>query len=299
VIGVVREDFEGSSVRRSQGVGPTTHRIGHAQGPVGNFRVQAILHAAWRIVIFQPNERLSWPGFLPRVWRTVGRRLTKRIWIRRAANRTRRSFGSLARLYRAWAKPAPAVIDRSHNEPAIRLLANRLRAPRPDKMDASARNLYCPSMPAKSPLYDRDFFAWSREQAELLRAGKLAQADIEHIAEEIDSMGRTEKRELISRLSVLLLHLLKWRYQPDKRSPSWEASIRVQCNRLADHLDDNPSLKPLLPQALLSAYRDAALEAVAETGLAGATFPATCPWTVDQVMDAGFWPDGPIPSLNV
>ena len=75
-------------------------------------------------------------------------------------------------------------------------------------------------MAAKSPLYDRDFFAWSREQADLLRAGKLAQADIEHIAEEIDSMGRAEKRMLISRLSVLLLHLLEWRYQPEKQRPS-------------------------------------------------------------------------------
>ena len=128
-------------------------------------------------------------------------------------------------------------------------------------------------MPAKTTLYDRDFFAWSFEQAKLLRAGRLADADIEHIAEEIESMGRTEKRELISRLSVLLLHLLKWRYQPEKRSPGWEAGIRVQRNRLADHLDDNPSLKPLLPQALASAYRDAALEAVAETGLAGSAFP--------------------------
>ena len=138
-------------------------------------------------------------------------------------------------------------------------------------------------MPAKTTLYDRDFFAWSLEQAKLLRARKLAEADIEHIAEEIDSMGRTEKRELISRLSVLLLHLLKWRYQPEKRSLSWEASIRVQRNRLADHLDDNPSLKPLLPQALASAYRDATLEAVAETELAGSTFPDACPWTVEQV----------------
>ena len=135
-------------------------------------------------------------------------------------------------------------------------------------------------MPAKSPLYDRDFYAWSREQAELLRAGKLAEADIDHIAEEIDSMGRTEKRELVSRLSVLLLHLLKWRYQPEKRGPSWEASIRVQRNRLADHLDDNPSLKPLLPKALASAYRDASLEAVAETGLPGGDL--SCGLSVDR-----------------
>ena len=145
-------------------------------------------------------------------------------------------------------------------------------------------------MPVKSTLYDRDFFAWSLEQSKLLRGGNLAKADIDHIAEEIESMGRAEKRELISRLSVLLLHLLKWRYQTDKRGPSWEASIRVQRNRLADHLNDNPSLKPLLPQALASAYRDAALEAVAETGLAGSTFPETCPWTVEQVSDGGFWP---------
>ena len=145
-------------------------------------------------------------------------------------------------------------------------------------------------MPVKSPLYDRDFYAWSRQQAELLRKGRLADADIEHIAEEIDSMGRTEKRELISRLSVLLLHLMKWRYQADKRSPSWEASVRVQRNRLVDHLDDNPSLKPSLPNALASAYRDASLEAVAETGLPGDTFPDTCPWTIEQILDGAFWP---------
>jgi len=145
-------------------------------------------------------------------------------------------------------------------------------------------------MPEKSPLYDRDFYAWSRQQAELLRAGKLAEADIEHIAEEIDSMGRTEKRELISRLTVLLLHLLKWRHQPGKRGPSWEASIANQRDDIADHLDDNPSLKPLLPQALASAYRKAFREAVAETGLPGPTFPEACPWTVEQVLDGGFWP---------
>ena len=132
-------------------------------------------------------------------------------------------------------------------------------------------------MPVKSPLYERDFYAWSREQADLLRAGKLSEADIEHIAEEIDSMGRTEKRELISRLDVLLLHLLKWRYQPGKRGSSWEASISNRRDDIADHLDDNPSLKPLLPQTLASAYRKACREAVAETGLAGSIFTESCP----------------------
>ncbi len=146
-------------------------------------------------------------------------------------------------------------------------------------------------MPVKSPLYDSDFYAWSREQTDLLRAGKLTEADIEHIAEEIESMGRTEKRELISRLTVLLLHLLKWSYQPGKRGPSWEASIRVQRYDVTDHLDDNPSLSPLLLQALASAYRKARLEAISETGLPDATFPEACPWTVEQVLDGGFWPE--------
>jgi hypothetical protein len=141
-------------------------------------------------------------------------------------------------------------------------------------------------MSTRSPLYDRDFHAWSLEQADLLRKGDLAQADIEHIAEEIDSMGRTEKRELISRLTVLLLHLLKWRYQPGKRGPSWEASIANQRDDIADRLDDNPSLGPLLPQVVTTTYRKACRQAVAETGLPGATFPETCPWTVEETTGA-------------
>jgi Domain of unknown function DUF29 len=146
-------------------------------------------------------------------------------------------------------------------------------------------------MPDKSALYDQDFYAWSNQQAALLRAGQLQQADIAHIAEEIESMGKTEKRELISRLTILLLHLIKWRFQPGNRGASWEASIRVQRNRLADHLDDNPSLWPLTPNAVKAAYRDAVLEAVAETGLPAATFPEACPWTFEQAVDAGFWPE--------
>jgi hypothetical protein len=145
-------------------------------------------------------------------------------------------------------------------------------------------------MSGKSTLYEQDFYAWSNQQAALLRAGKLGQADIAHIAEEIESMGKTEKRELVSRLTVLLMHLLKWSFQPQRRVASWEASMRVQRNRLADHLADNPSLRPLLPRALDAAYRDAVLEAVAETGLSDSTFPQTCPWSFEQALDADFWP---------
>ncbi len=139
--------------------------------------------------------------------------------------------------------------------------------------------------------YDRDFYAWANEQAALLREGKLNEADIEHIAEEIESMGKTEKRELVSRLTVLLLHLLKWRFQPGKRCSSWETSITVQRNRLSRHMADNPSLKAKLPEAIADAYQDAALEAADETGLPKPNFPAVCPWTFEQMMDAGFWPD--------
>ena len=139
-------------------------------------------------------------------------------------------------------------------------------------------------------LYEQDFFAWANEQARLLRAGKLSDADIEHIAEEIESMGKAEKRELVSRLTILLSHLLKWRFQPDRRGASWEATIAVQRDDLTDHLADNPSLKAQLPAALTSAYRKAVLTAHGETELPIRAFPGTCPWTVREIMDAGFWP---------
>ncbi|GEO81480.1 hypothetical protein ROR02_16110 [Pararhodospirillum oryzae] len=142
-------------------------------------------------------------------------------------------------------------------------------------------------------LYETDFYAWANEQAALLRAGKLSLADIENIAEEIESMGRTEQRELESRLTVLLLHLLKWRFQPTHRGGSWEATIRVQRRDLARHIDRNPSLKPKIPDATSYAYENARIEASAETGFAEAIFPAECPWSFDQIMDGAFWPDQP------
>jgi Domain of unknown function DUF29 len=141
-----------------------------------------------------------------------------------------------------------------------------------------------------SDLYDRDFHAWANEQAALLRSGQLSAADIDHIAEEIESMGRSEKRELVSRMTVLLLHLLKWRFQPGLRGASWEASVRVQRIRLAEHLADNPSLRPGLAEAITSAYRVGRLEAAGETGLAAKAFPDLCPWSVAEIMDEEFWP---------
>lgn len=140
-------------------------------------------------------------------------------------------------------------------------------------------------------LYEQDFFAWANQQATLLRAGNLSAADIEHIAEEIESMGRTEKRELVNRLAVLLLHLLKWQYQPERRGKSWRFSVVEQRYRLSDHLEDNPSLKSGIDQAIAHAYRFALIDALRETDLPEGTFPNECPWTFQQLMDDQFWPN--------
>jgi len=141
-------------------------------------------------------------------------------------------------------------------------------------------------------LYDQDFYAWANEQAALLRNGRFSEADIAHIAEEIESMGKAEKRELVSRLTVLLLHLHKWQFQPGFRGNSWRNTIRIRRSEVAAHIADNPSLKATLSEAIDRAYGTAAIEAETETGLADSTFPANCPWSFDQMMNPAFWPDG-------
>ena len=146
---------------------------------------------------------------------------------------------------------------------------------------------------SNSTLYDQDFYAWANEQAKLLRTGKLSEADIEHIAEEIESMGRTEKRELVSRLAVLLLHLLKWQFQPMCRGSSWEATIKIQRRDLTRHLADNPSLNGKLAEAIADAYGDAIIAAAGETDLAEDIFPAVCPWSFKRMMAEDFWPGSP------
>ena len=140
-------------------------------------------------------------------------------------------------------------------------------------------------------LYDQDFFAWANEQAHLLRAGKLSDADIEHIAEEIESMGKTEKRELVSRLAILLLHLLKWRHQPSHRGKSWRLTIANARDDITDHLEDNPSLKAMLDSAMEQAYRTARRKAAIETEFDEDDFAAHCPWSFAQAVDGRFWPE--------
>jgi hypothetical protein len=143
---------------------------------------------------------------------------------------------------------------------------------------------------ATRALYDADFYAWANEQAALLRAGRLSEADLAHIAEEIESMGKTEKRELVSRLTVLLLHLLKWTHQPHLRGNSWRLSIANARDEIADLLAENPSLMPQLGELLASAYRYARRKAAIETDSQEAAFPAQCPWSFETAMDEAFWP---------
>ena len=140
-------------------------------------------------------------------------------------------------------------------------------------------------------LYESDFYAWANEQAALLRAGKLSDADIANIAEEIESMGKTEKRELENRLTVLLVHLLKWQFQPGLQGNSWRLTIKEQRRRITRHLQENPSLKARLGEVMEAAYGDALIEAERETGLPEVAFPTACPWPFEQLMDAGFWPE--------
>ena len=140
-------------------------------------------------------------------------------------------------------------------------------------------------------LYDRDFYAWTAEQAALLRAGQLDRLDIDNLAEEIDTLGRGEKRELVSRLTVLLTHLLKWQFQPRYRGASWEATIFVQRADLADHLADNPSLRDGIDGFIAAAYLRARVAARGETGLSDQAFPPTCPYAFADMMREGFWPE--------
>jgi len=143
---------------------------------------------------------------------------------------------------------------------------------------------------ASARLYDTDFYGWTQQQADTLRAGNFASLDLDNLIEEIEDMGKRQKQELRSKLTVLLAHLLKWRYQPGFRGSSWQATIKEQRIRITDHMMENPSLQSALPETYEKAYRYAVLAAVKETGMDEAAFPAQCPWTFDQAMDDSFWP---------
>jgi hypothetical protein len=141
------------------------------------------------------------------------------------------------------------------------------------------------------PKHDEDFYGWAMANASLLKQGKYQEVDMEHIIEELESMGASEKREIRSRMTQLLKHLLKWKYQPDLQCRSWRNSIRNQRLELADVIRDNPSLKSILDENIKEVYARALKDAAEETGIYKENFPPECPYTFEQIMDETFFPE--------
>jgi hypothetical protein len=141
--------------------------------------------------------------------------------------------------------------------------------------------------------YETDVIAWSQEQARLLRAGRYAEMDIEHIAEEIEDVGKSEKRELENRMAILLAHLLKWRQQPERRGSSWQRTIKEQRKAIVRRIEKTPSLKADLQNAdwRESVWSDALIKAAEETGIDIARLPESCPWPAEQILSDEFLPD--------
>ncbi|MCL1473769.1 DUF29 domain-containing protein [Argonema antarcticum] len=141
-----------------------------------------------------------------------------------------------------------------------------------------------------SELYESDFYAWTVEQAKFLRDRAWNSLDIPNLVEEIESLGKQERQKLRSRLAILLGHLLKWEFQPSYRSNSWLGTIREQRRRIIELLEENPSLKPYLPEAKEKTYQDGLDLAVQETSLSYKIFPSECPYDLEQVLDSKFFP---------
>jgi hypothetical protein len=139
--------------------------------------------------------------------------------------------------------------------------------------------------------YEKDFYAWTSHNAQLLRKGKFSQLDIKNVAEEIESMGKRDKRELISRLSILIAHLLKWQFQSVRRSKSCLLTIKNQRLDIIDLLKESPSLKHEIELQFSHAYKKAILYAAEQTGLEENVFPSECPFTSAQCLDTQFFPE--------
>jgi Domain of unknown function DUF29 len=131
--------------------------------------------------------------------------------------------------------------------------------------------------------YEADLYGWVEDQVALLKANEVGSIDASHITRELDDLGRSEFNKVVSALRVILLHLLKWDHQPERRSRSWANSVRIQRQRLSDELEDSPSLKARIGKAIARAYRNAINDASSETGLAVEAFPETCPYSWEDI----------------
>ena len=142
-------------------------------------------------------------------------------------------------------------------------------------------------------LYEDDFYLWTKEQARLLREHRFDQLDLDNLADEVESVGRSEKREIRNRLTVLLTHLLKWKYQPGHRTPSWRHTVRHQRAELKAVVEDSPSLARYPSEIFAQAYGASRLRASEDTGIDFTLFPEMPPFTVDQALDDAFLPKEP------
>lgn len=142
-------------------------------------------------------------------------------------------------------------------------------------------------------LYETDFYSWTQQQANLLRKQQWHQLDLSNLIEEIESLGRQERAELRNRLSVLIGHLLKWEYQPERRSRSWLNTIRIQRLDTSELLEENPSLKSYLQEVLPKAYVKGIALGSGETNLPVKTFPQNCPYLLEEILSDRFYPGEP------
>lgn len=140
-------------------------------------------------------------------------------------------------------------------------------------------------------LYTEDFYSWAYQQAQLLRDKKFDQVDWSNVIEEIEDLGRSEYRALVSAIEQLTLHLLKWQYQKELRSPSWRNSIDKQRLQIERILDDNPGLQSQIPELIAKGYKYGRKGASKETFLDENTFPKSCPYTWAELIDDYFFPD--------
>ncbi|MDF5724681.1 MAG: DUF29 domain-containing protein [Rhizonema sp. PD37] len=148
-----------------------------------------------------------------------------------------------------------------------------------------------PTVFTNSHLYDQDFYLWIETTAKQLKEGRFSEVDLENLIEEIECMGRSEKQALESNLVVLLMHLLKYKYQHEKCSNSWKCSIREHRRRLRRAFKESPSLKAYFQEVLPECYQDARKQASDETGLPLDTFPVDSPFNADECLIEDFLPN--------
>jgi predicted DNA-binding ribbon-helix-helix protein len=147
------------------------------------------------------------------------------------------------------------------------------------------------SVSTDKTLYESDFYLWLATTAQLLRNGNFSGIDLDNLIEEIEGMARKEKQALKSNLRILLMHLLKWKYQTDKRTNSWRSTIREHRKRLKDAFADSPSLKPYYLEIFADGYQDARELASDETGLSLDTFAVDSPFTHEETLNEDYLPD--------